>query len=75
MPGIKHLPANRLALTLLLVSAALLLMGLTAPVSGPVNTLILWLVGALVLLGVWVALALEAFRRYFTPGGGRPEDP
>ncbi len=75
MPGIKHLSANRLALALLLMSAALLLMGLTAPASGSVTTLITWLAGALVLLGVWAALALEVFRRYFTPGGGRPGDP
>lgn len=68
MFGMKNLSTNRLAGSLLVVSAALLVLVFAAPEAGSVTTLLTWLIGALVLLGVWAVVALEVARRYF--GGG-----
>lgn len=72
MFGLKDLSMNRLAMALLTVSAALLIIGFAAPEAGSISTLLTWLVGALMLLGIWTVVALELARRYFTPGGRGP---
>lgn len=71
MFGMKHLSSNRLAGSLLAVSAALVVLAFAAPEAGTVATLLTWLVGALVLVGVWAVVALEVLRRYFGAGEGR----
>lgn len=64
MFGMKNLSTNRLAGSLLAVSTALLVLAFVAPEAASVATLLSWLVGALLLLGVWAVLALEVARRY-----------
>lgn len=71
MFGLKELSLNKLATALMGVSAMLMLLGFAAPEDGSVSTLLTWLVGALLLLGVWVLMLLETLKRYFGPGEGR----
>lgn len=70
MFGLKELSLNRLAMALMGVSAMLMLLGFAAPEDGSVSTLLTWLVGALLLIGVWVLMLLETLKRYF----GGPTD-
>lgn len=67
MFGLKELSLNKLAMALMGVSAMLMLLGFAAPDDGSVSTLLTWLVGALLLLGVWVLMLLETLKRYFGP--------
>lgn len=74
MLGLKHLSINRLAVSLLAVSAALMVFAFAAPEGGSITGLLAWIVGALVLLGLWTVVALEVFKRRFGAGGGRGDE-
>lgn len=69
MFGVTHLSNSSLAGSLLAVSAALIVLAFVAPEAGSVATLLGWIVGALVLAGVWAVVTLEVVRRYFGGDG------
>lgn len=71
MFGLKELSMNKLAMALMGVSAMLMVLGFAAPEDGSVSNLVTWLVGALLLLGVWALMLLETLKRYFGAGGDR----
>lgn len=75
MLGLKSLPTNKLTTAFMVVSAAMIVFALAlAPADGAsISAFVLWIVGALVLIGVWIAVGIEVTRRFF--GGGRnPEE-
>lgn len=73
MFGLKELSLNRLTTAFMVVSAALLVLGLAlVPADGAsISTLVLWIAGAIVLLGVWVVVAVEIWKRRFGADEGR----
>lgn len=74
MPGLRNLPMNKLNTAFMLVSAAMIVFAVAlAPAeSASFATLIVWIAGALVLIGVWAAVGVEVVKRLF--GGGQPEE-
>ena len=71
MFGLKELSINKLAMSLMGVSAVLMVVAFAAPKDGPTATLIAWLVCALALLAVWALVFLETLKRYFGPTDSR----
>lgn len=74
MLGLKNLPMNKLSTAFTVVSAAMVVFALAlAPAdSASVTTFVIWIVGALVLIGGWIAVGFEVARRLFG-GNGRNE--
>jgi hypothetical protein len=73
MFGLKHLPMNKLTTAFMAVSAAMVLFRLVlAPGdSATTTTQLTWIMGALVLIGLWIAVGFELARRFLgNPGGG-----
>lgn len=74
MLGLKNLPMNKLTTAFMVISAAMVIFAATSPAdSAPTTTLFIWIACALVLIGVWITIAVEVFKRFFG-GGGRNED-
>jgi hypothetical protein len=75
MLGLKNLSMNKLTTAYMVVSAAMIVFALAlAPAdSASVTAFVLWLAGALVLLGAWIAVGIEVFKRFFGDTSGRDE--
>ena len=73
MLGLKNLPLNKLTTAFMVISAAMMIFALSGSVGGSPSTtmLFIWIAVALVLLGVWAAVAVEIFKRFF----GRNDSP
>lgn len=67
MLGLKNLPMNRLTTAYMVVSAAMIVFALAlAPAdSAALTSFVLWILGALILIGVWVAVGVEISKRFF----------
>lgn len=74
MLGLRNLPTNKLSTAYTVVSAAMVVFALAlAPADRTsVTTFVIWIVGALVLTGVWIAVGFEVARCLFG-GNGRNE--
>lgn len=70
MLGLKNLPMNKLTTAFMVVSAAMVLFGLalTPADSAPVTVFVIWIAGALMLIGLWIAIAIEVFKRFLGSG-------
>lgn len=77
MFGLKNLPMDKLTTAFMVVSAAMVVFGIAlAPPDSASNTMfVIWIVGALVLIGVWIAVGIEVVRRFFGGGGVQDERP
>lgn len=77
MLGLKNLPMNKLTTAFMVVSAAMVVFGIAlAPSDSASNTMfVIWIVGALVLIGVWIAVGIEVVRRFIGGGGVQDERP
>jgi Sec-independent protein secretion pathway component TatC len=64
MPGLKNISTSGLNKAFLVVSAAMVLIGLVlVPGDGAsTTTLLIWIMGALVLIGMWIAIGFELVR-------------
>lgn len=73
MLGLKNLPMNKLTTAFMVVSTAMVVFALAlAPSDGAsTSTFIVWIAGALVLIGAWIAVVIEVFKRFL--GGGARE--
>lgn len=73
MLGLKNLPLNKLTTAFMVISAAMMIFALSGSVGGSSSTtmLFIWIAVALVLIGVWVTVAVEVFKRFF----GRNDPP
>lgn len=67
MLGLKNLPMDKLTTAFMVVSAAMVVFGIAlAPADSASNAMfVVWILGALVLIGVWVAVGIEVFKRFF----------
>ena len=71
MLGLKNLTFERLTTVFMVISAAMMIFALSGSVGSPSTTMLfIWIVVALVLIGVWIAVAVELFKRFF--GGNDP---
>lgn len=77
MLGLKNLAMNKLTTAFMVVSAAMVVFGIAlAPPDSASNTMfVMWIVGALVLIGLWIAVGVEVIKRFFGDGGQRDERP
>lgn len=74
MLGLKNLPMNKLTTAFMVISAAMVIFAATAPADSASTTMLfIWIVVALVLIGVWIAVAVEIYKRFFG-SGRRAED-
>lgn len=72
MLGLKNLTMDRLTTAFMVVSAAMVMFALSGSVGSPSTTMLfIWILCALVLIGVWIAVAYEVFKRFF----GRNDSP
>ena len=72
MMGLNNLPLNKLTTAFMVLSAAMVIFAATAPYDSPSTTMLgVWVVVALVLIGVWIATAYEIYKRFF----GRDDSP
>lgn len=71
MLGLKNLTMDKLTTAFMVISAAMAIFALSGAAGGSASTtmLFIWIVVALVLIGVWVAVAVEVFKRFFGSGG------
>jgi Sec-independent protein secretion pathway component TatC len=62
---IRNVPRHRLLTAFMVISAAMVVFALAlAPAdTASTTTFLIWIAGALVMLGVWVAVAIELARR------------
>ena len=66
MLGLKNLTFDRLTTAFMVISAAMVIFALSGSVGSPSTTMLfIWIVAALVLIGVWIAVAVELFKRFF----------
>lgn len=66
MLGLKNLPMNKLSTAFMVISAAMMIFAAAGSgASSSISALLLWIVCALVLIGVWIAIAYEIFKRFF----------
>lgn len=74
MLGLKNLTMDRLTTAFMVISAAMVIFALSGSASSPSTTMLLiWIVSALVLIGVWIAVAVELYKRFFGGGEDRQE--
>ena len=72
MLGLKNLTFERLTTVFMVISAAMMIFALSGSIASPSTTMLfIWIVAALVLIGVWTAVAVELCKRFFFGG----EDP
>lgn len=74
MPGLQNASNNKLASAFMAVSLAMVLLGtaLTPSDGASVTANLVWIGGAVALVGAWVVLGVELVRRFFG-GGDRSE--
>ena len=66
MLGLKNLTFDRLTTVFMVISAAMVIFAASGSIGSPsTTTLFIWIVAALVLIGVWIATAYELFKRFF----------
>lgn len=74
MLGLKNLPINKLTTAFMAISAAMVIFAASAPANSASTTMLsIWTVCALVLIGMWSAVAIEIFKSFFG-GGDRREN-
>lgn len=66
MLGLKNLPMNKLSTAFMVISAAMVIFAASAPADSASTAMLgVWVVVALVLIGVWLATAYEIYKRFF----------
>ena len=67
MLGLKNLSLDKLTTVFMVVSAAMMIFAVAGAAGGSASTtmLVVWIVAALVLLGVWAVIAIELCKRFF----------
>ena len=75
MLGLKNLTFDRLTTAFMVISAAMMIFAVAGGAGGSSSTtmLLVWIVCALVLIGAWITVAVEIYKRFFG-GGERRED-
>ena len=72
---LKNLPLNKLTTIFMVISAAMMIFAASGSVGSPSpTTLFIWIVAALVLIGVWIATAYEIYKRFFGGQGPLADD-
>ena len=71
MLGLKNLTFDKLTTVFMVISAAMVVFAASGSIGSPSTVMLfIWIVAALVLIGVWIAVAVELFKRFF--GGNDP---
>lgn len=67
MLGLKNVPMDKLTTAFMVVPPAMVVFVLAlAPAdSAPLTVFVIWILGALVILGLWIAIVVEGLKRFF----------